>query len=142
MGVYAIIIFLLVLFYTFYVGFNDGSTAIATTVVSRAVTPRQAIILGAITKFVVPIVMFLIGTGSVASNINDSLIFNEYFVNITEEQGKGPSRDWLLIAKTSSARSKIRQWFKKEKREDITIQLYENIHYKYKCEKFNKIVII
>lgn len=87
MGVYAIIIFLLVLFYTFYVGFNDGSTAIATTVVSRAVTPRQAIILGAITKFVVPIVMFLIGTGSVASNINDSLIFNDYFVNITEEQG-------------------------------------------------------
>ncbi len=87
MGTYAIIIFMLVLFYTFYVGFNDGSTAIATTVVSRAVTPRQAIILGAVTKFIVPIIMFLIGTGSVASNINDSLIFSENFVNINAEQG-------------------------------------------------------
>ena len=36
----------------------------------------------------------------------------------TSQQGKGPSRDWLKIAKTTSARTKIRGWFKKEKREE------------------------
>ena len=35
---------------------------------------------------------------------------------ITSNSTKGPSRDWLKIVKTGQARSKIRQWFKKEKR--------------------------
>lgn len=35
---------------------------------------------------------------------------------ITSSASKGPSRDWLKVAKTSEARAKIRQWFKKEKR--------------------------
>jgi GTP pyrophosphokinase len=35
---------------------------------------------------------------------------------ITSQSTKGPSRDWLSIVKTSEARNKIRQWFKKEKR--------------------------
>lgn len=34
----------------------------------------------------------------------------------TNQSGHGPSRDWLNIAVTSQAKSKIRAWFKKEKR--------------------------
>ena len=34
----------------------------------------------------------------------------------TNQAGHGPSRDWLNIAVTSSAKAKIRSWFKKEKR--------------------------
>ncbi len=41
---------------------------------------------------------------------------------ITSQAAKGPSRDWMKIVKTSEARTKIRQWFKKEKRaENIKI---------------------
>ena len=35
---------------------------------------------------------------------------------LTTSQPHGPSRDWLNIVKTSEAKSKIRTWFKKEKR--------------------------
>ena len=37
---------------------------------------------------------------------------------LTSSSVHGPSRDWLTICKTSQAKSKINQWFKKEKREE------------------------
>jgi GTP pyrophosphokinase len=40
---------------------------------------------------------------------------------LTTKSAHGPSRDWLTFAKSPSAREKIRQWFKKERRgENIT----------------------
>ncbi|MCH5197755.1 MAG: bifunctional (p)ppGpp synthetase/guanosine-3',5'-bis(diphosphate) 3'-pyrophosphohydrolase [Oscillospiraceae bacterium] len=36
----------------------------------------------------------------------------------TSQPGKGPSRDWLKIVATNEARTKIRTWFKKERRDE------------------------
>jgi len=49
----------------------------------------------------------------------DTVLQNGDIVEIlTTKSRHGPSRDWLNFAKTSSAREKIRQWFKKERREE------------------------
>ena len=40
---------------------------------------------------------------------------------LTSNSAKGPSRDWLEIIKSPEARNKIRQWFKKEKRDENVI---------------------
>ena len=37
---------------------------------------------------------------------------------MTAKQGRGPSRDWLKLVRTSRARNKIRAWFQSEGRED------------------------
>ncbi|BDF72841.1 GTP pyrophosphokinase [Oscillospiraceae bacterium] len=37
---------------------------------------------------------------------------------ITSKNAHGPSRDWLKVCKSNEARNKIRQWFKKERREE------------------------
>ena len=41
---------------------------------------------------------------------------------LTQKEGNGPKRDWLKIVKTNSARTKIRQWFKKERREENIVE--------------------
>ena len=41
---------------------------------------------------------------------------------ITSSASKGPSRDWLKTVKSTQARSRIRQWFKKELKEENIIK--------------------
>ncbi|MBQ4109880.1 MAG: bifunctional (p)ppGpp synthetase/guanosine-3',5'-bis(diphosphate) 3'-pyrophosphohydrolase [Clostridia bacterium] len=49
----------------------------------------------------------------------DTQLHNGDIVDIiTSSNGNGPGKDWVKIAKTSQARSKINQWFKKENRDE------------------------
>ena len=47
---------------------------------------------------------------------------------LTSKKERGPSRDWLALAKTTRAQSKIRAWFKAERREDSERTGRETLH--------------
>ena len=66
-----------------------------------------------------------VGNAMVGAKVNnriasyDQPLANGDIVEIlTSKTAKGPSRDWLNICKSNQARTKIKQWYKKEKREE------------------------
>lgn len=70
-----------------------------------------------------------IGSKMTGAKVNGKLVPLYYTLKngdivsiITSSSVHGPSRDWLKIVRTSNARSKINQWFKREKRDENIVR--------------------
>ena len=75
-----------------------------------------------------------VGHRCVGARVNSKMVPLDYKLSngdiveiITVKQGNGPSRDWLNIVGSSETKNKIRQWFKKERREENIIKGRESL---------------
>jgi len=71
-----------------------------------------------------------VGNSMIGAKVNGRIVSLDYKIHnndiieilTTKTPGRGPSRDWLKIVKTSEARNKIRTWFKKTQREENVLE--------------------
>lgn len=75
-----------------------------------------------------------VGHGCIGAKINgrivtlDTKLKNGDIIEIlTTKHPTGPSRDWVCLVKTSQAKNRIRQWFRKEKREENILRGREGL---------------
>ena len=76
-----------------------------------------------------------VGHRCVGAKVNGKIVPLHYTLQsgdivevLTSKKERGPSRDWLALAKTTRAQSKIRAWFKRERREDSERSGREILH--------------
>jgi guanosine-3',5'-bis(diphosphate) 3'-pyrophosphohydrolase len=83
-----------------------------------------------------------VGHRTVGAKVNGRIVPLHYtlhsgdFVEIlTSKGGRGPSRDWMALARSTRARNKIRQWFSRETREDTEHKGREVLEQALKAQK-------
>ena len=90
-----------------------------------------------------------VGNKMVGARVNGKLVNIDYKIQngdrieiLTSQNSKGPSRDWLNIVKSTQAKNKINQWFKKEFKESNIIRGKDMIATYCKAKSINLTNII